>query len=123
MKTYVWLSPEKLKFINSKPEIVSLLYDLGLLPEEISARVRAYVEEATKATDLQKDALLAYYNWSMNAGSWSDVSLKPEDGSRWKITPQEHLQGEMLSDAVDKLIGEQTEKREGHSEKGQGHGS
>jgi hypothetical protein len=45
VKTYFWLSQEKRKFINSHPEIVSLLYDLGLLPEEISARVRAYVEE------------------------------------------------------------------------------
>lgn len=48
MKTYVWLSPEKLKAINDSPAILSLLYDLGLLPEEISARVRGYVEEAVK---------------------------------------------------------------------------
>jgi hypothetical protein len=45
VKTYVWLSPEKLKFISDNPQVLSLLYDLGLLPEEISARVRAYVEE------------------------------------------------------------------------------
>lgn len=45
IKTYVWLSSEKLKFINSHPEVLSLLYDLGLLPEEISARTRGYVEE------------------------------------------------------------------------------
>lgn len=45
MKTYVWLAPEKLKFINDNPQVVSLLYDLGLLPEEISARVRGYVED------------------------------------------------------------------------------
>lgn len=44
-KTYVWLSPEKLKFINDNPQVLSLLYDLGLLPEEISARVRGHVEE------------------------------------------------------------------------------
>lgn len=44
VKTYVWLSPKKLEFINSHPEVLSLLYDLGLLPEEISARVRGYVE-------------------------------------------------------------------------------
>jgi hypothetical protein len=45
MKTYGWLSPEKLAFINGRPDVLSLLYDLGLLPEEIGARVRAYVEE------------------------------------------------------------------------------
>lgn len=45
VKTYVWLSAEKLKFINDNPPVLSLLYDLGLLPEEISARVRGYVEE------------------------------------------------------------------------------
>lgn len=45
MKTYGWLSPEKLKFINENPAVLNLLYDLGLLPEEIGARVRAYVEE------------------------------------------------------------------------------
>lgn len=49
VKTYGWLSPEKLKFINDNPKVVSLLYDLGLLPEEISARVRGYVEEERKA--------------------------------------------------------------------------
>lgn len=45
VKTYFWLSPEKLKFINDNPQVVSLLYDLGLLPEEISARTRGYVAE------------------------------------------------------------------------------
>ena len=45
VKTYIWLSPEKLKFINENPQVVSLLYDLGLLPEEISARARGYVED------------------------------------------------------------------------------
>lgn len=45
IKTYGWLGPERLKFINDNPKVVSLLYDLGLLPEEISARVRGYVEE------------------------------------------------------------------------------
>jgi hypothetical protein len=48
VKTYGWLSPEKLKFINENPQVLSLLYDLGLLPEEISARVRGYVEAAVK---------------------------------------------------------------------------
>lgn len=48
IKTYGWLSVEKLQFINSHPEVVSLLYDLGLLPEEISARVRGYVEAETE---------------------------------------------------------------------------
>jgi hypothetical protein len=48
VKTYIWLSPEKLKLINDNPMVVSLLYDLGLLPEEISARVRGYVEEETE---------------------------------------------------------------------------
>ncbi|MGH2360197.1 MAG: hypothetical protein ACRDGM_06605 [bacterium] len=43
VKTYGWLSPEKLKFINETPQVLSLLYDLGLLPEEISTRVRGYV--------------------------------------------------------------------------------
>lgn len=51
MKTYVWLAPEKLKFINDNPQVVSLLYDLGLLPEEISARVRGYVEEEREAKE------------------------------------------------------------------------
>lgn len=45
VKTYGWLGPDRLKFINDNPKVVSLLYDLGLLPEEISARVRGYVEE------------------------------------------------------------------------------
>jgi hypothetical protein len=45
VKTYGWLSPGQLKAINNNPEIMSLLYDLSLLPEEISARVRAYIEE------------------------------------------------------------------------------
>jgi hypothetical protein len=46
MKTYGWQSPETLKRINSDPKIIDLLYDLGLLPEEVSARVRRYVEDA-----------------------------------------------------------------------------
>ncbi|NJN06370.1 MAG: hypothetical protein HC814_08410 [Rhodobacteraceae bacterium] len=45
MKTYVFLSPEKLKFINSNPAVQSLLYDLGLLPEEISARIRGIISD------------------------------------------------------------------------------
>ena len=53
MKTYIWLSKGKLDFINSHPEVTSLLYDLGLLPEEISARVRNYVEEELKESKLQ----------------------------------------------------------------------
>lgn len=48
IKTYGWLGPERLKFINDNPKVVSLLYDLGLLPEEISARIRGYVEEERK---------------------------------------------------------------------------
>lgn len=48
IKTYGWLGPERLKFINDNPQVVSLLYDLGLLPEEISARVRGYVEAETE---------------------------------------------------------------------------
>jgi hypothetical protein len=48
VKTYGWLGPERLKFINDNPKVVSLLYDLGLLPEEISARVRGYVEDELK---------------------------------------------------------------------------
>lgn len=49
VKTYGWLGKERLEFINDNPKVLSLLYDLGLLPEEISARVRGYVEEAVKA--------------------------------------------------------------------------
>jgi hypothetical protein len=45
VKTYGWLSQKQLKFISGNPEVVSLLYDLNLLPEDISARVRAYVQE------------------------------------------------------------------------------
>lgn len=45
IKTYGWQSPEQLKFINSNPQVLSLLYDLSILPEEISARVRGYVED------------------------------------------------------------------------------
>jgi hypothetical protein len=45
VKTYVWLSQEKRDFISDNPKVMSLLYDLGLLPEEISARVRGYIEE------------------------------------------------------------------------------
>lgn len=55
MKTYGWLSPEKLKFINENPPVLSLLYDLGLLPEEISARIRGIVEEETKELLRLKD--------------------------------------------------------------------
>lgn len=46
LKTYGWQSPEQLKFINENPQVLSLLYDLSILPEEISARVRGYVEDA-----------------------------------------------------------------------------
>lgn len=60
IKTYGWLGQERLKFINDNPQVVSLLYDLGLLPEEISARVRGYVEEETKK--LLKLAQRAYEN-------------------------------------------------------------
>lgn len=49
IKTYGWLSDEQKEFINSTPKVVSLLYDLSLLPEEVSARVRGYVEEAVQA--------------------------------------------------------------------------
>lgn len=48
VKTYGWLSVEKLRYINKHPKIVSMLYDLGLLPEEISARVRGYVDAETE---------------------------------------------------------------------------
>jgi len=44
-KTYIWLGPERLKLINDNQDTVSLLYDLGLLPEEISAHIRGYVAE------------------------------------------------------------------------------
>ena len=61
VKTYVWLDPERLKFINDNPKVVSLLYDLGLLPEEISARVRGYVEEEReRCAKLVEDWAKAY---------------------------------------------------------------
>lgn len=68
MKTYVWLSPEKLKFINDNPQVVSLLYDLGLLPEEISARVRAYVEEERKRlVDWAKNQVRGHHKLAVEA--------------------------------------------------------
>lgn len=73
MKAYVWLEPGKLKFINDNPQVVSLLYDLGLLPEEISARVREYVAEEreriaklieSKAAPKELDGLAAVRPWN-----------------------------------------------------------
>lgn len=60
MKTYGWQSPEKLKFINENPQVLSLLYDLGILPEEISARVRGYVEEERERCAKLAEAQRAY---------------------------------------------------------------
>lgn len=40
----IW-SPEQLKRINGDPALVSLLYDLNLLPEVVLAHIRAAREE------------------------------------------------------------------------------
>jgi hypothetical protein len=44
----IW-GPERLKFINDNPKVVSLLYDLNLLPEVVLAHIRAAREEERKA--------------------------------------------------------------------------
>lgn len=79
IKTYGWQSPEQLKFINENPKVLSLLYDLSILPEEISTRVRGIVEEAVKAERQRcvDDVLSA----------WSASSL-PEEHEAWKRCQQ-----------------------------------
>lgn len=72
MKTYGWQSPETLRLINSKPEILSLLYDLGLLPEEISARVRGYVEAERERCAKVAERVAGYY--SANNGDNKEVA-------------------------------------------------
>lgn len=44
----IW-GPERLKRINDDPALVSLLYDLNLLPEVVLAHIRAAREEERKA--------------------------------------------------------------------------
>ncbi len=73
VKTYGWLSPEKLKFINDNPHVVSLLYDLGLLPEEVSARVRGYVEEERQLVlDWAKAKVLGHRELAIKAQDAGD---------------------------------------------------
>lgn len=57
MKTYGWQSPEQIKFINENPKVLSLLYDLSILPEEISARVRGIVEDELKESNRLNERL------------------------------------------------------------------
>lgn len=64
MKTYGWQSPEQLKFINENPKVLSLLYDLSILPEEISARVRGIVEgELKESNRLNREMKAAWDKW------------------------------------------------------------
>lgn len=48
--------------------------------------------------------LRKFYDWYQNAGSWSNVSLNPEDGTRWKLSTDETLEGERLSDEIDAVL-------------------
>lgn len=45
VEIYGWFSPAVLKYINENHATSSLLYELGMLLEEISARVRSYVND------------------------------------------------------------------------------
>lgn len=79
-KTYGWQSQEQLKFINETPQVLSLLYDLSILPEEISARVRGIVEDAQK--ELLELAQRAYENLE------DDIENKPMRHSCGKLIAQ-----------------------------------
>lgn len=75
MKTYFWLSPEQLKFINEHPQVLSLLYDLSLLPEEVSARVRGYVEEERErcAKAIEATVMPKEYEGVAGFQPWADT--------------------------------------------------
>jgi len=74
VETYGWLGPKRLKFINENPKVVSLLYDLGLLPEEISARMRGYVEDERKRCAKIVDG------WHFKKGGYTELAAKIREG-------------------------------------------
>lgn len=92
----------------------------SLVEQEASHRVdmEAAIQQRDEAyrkrdlLDLQNQAILAFYRWYEDAGSWSDVSLKPEDGCRWILKPDEALEGERLSGEVDRALGALKPKEE-----------
>lgn len=48
----------------------------------------------------------AFYQWYMDAGSWSNVSHDPKDGMRWLLNQAEARLGERLSCAIDQVVGQ-----------------
>ena len=64
-------------------------------------------------TKLQVVALKNFYDWYVEAGSWSIISPDPKDGCRWTLTFDEGREGERLSDAVDAVLKRSPKLRRG----------
>ena len=68
----LWLLPEQLQAINGSPKILSLLYDLNLLPEVVMTHMRAAVKaERDRCEEVVNEALKHYHE---------DLFPKPESG-------------------------------------------
>lgn len=71
---------------------------------------------AVRDLKLQLGAARKFYDWYMNAGSWSDVGLDASSGTRWVLSVKEALEGDRLTEELDRVTGWDkpiTEKREG----------